>query len=77
VGLIKVNQKGKHNRSLKVTMQGLGFVAHPLYIHTRKGMWHASEKGVQRFHWKSSREEATWDTHKCMWEIILKQSRRK
>jgi hypothetical protein len=26
--------KGKHNRSLKVAVQGPDFMAHPLYIHT-------------------------------------------
>jgi hypothetical protein len=27
---------GKHNRSLKVLVQGLDFMAHPLYIHIYK-----------------------------------------
>jgi hypothetical protein len=33
VGLIRVNQKRKHNRSSKVAVQGPVFVAHSLYIH--------------------------------------------
>jgi hypothetical protein len=28
-----LNQEGKHNRSLKVVVQGPDFMAHPLYIH--------------------------------------------
>jgi hypothetical protein len=34
VGLIKGQLKWKHNRSLKVAVQGLNFMAHPIYIHT-------------------------------------------
>jgi hypothetical protein len=34
VGLIRDNQKGKHNRSSQIAVQELVFVAHPLYIHT-------------------------------------------
>jgi hypothetical protein len=34
VGLIKGQSKEKHNRSLKVKVQGPDFMAHPLYIHT-------------------------------------------
>jgi hypothetical protein len=33
----RINLKWKHNRSLKVAVQGSNFMAHPLYIHTREG----------------------------------------
>jgi hypothetical protein len=32
----ELTMKIKYNTSLKVTMQGLNFMAHPLYIHTMK-----------------------------------------
>jgi hypothetical protein len=35
---------GKHNRSLKVAVQGLDFMAHPLYIHTLSFMWAGDNK---------------------------------
>jgi hypothetical protein len=34
----------KHNRSLKVAVQGSDFMAHPLYIHTK---WILHEYGVK------------------------------
>jgi hypothetical protein len=33
-----ISQKKKHNRSLKVAVQGLDFMTHPLYIHISKNV---------------------------------------
>jgi hypothetical protein len=39
----------KHNRSLKVAVQGLDFMAHPLYIHTKLGLPNHSSFSSSRF----------------------------
>lgn len=36
-----VNQKGKHNRLLNVAAQGPDLMAHPSYIHLKRGKIHA------------------------------------